>query len=147
MPDVLSGGLTLGGGLLAGGVIGALSAAGLARGFNLVRGVDKPTLAWADGVLDELAHAALLGYLAVAHFGRGRGNWVASDHPAFWSDQVSAVLAQRRKALQAIWSRRASDAERPVVEAELQSVLRAASIDLLIRLYPDARDMLRASED
>ena len=144
--DVLTGGLTLGGGLLAGGVIGALSAAGLARGFNLVRGVDKPTLAWAEGVLDELAHAALLGYLAVAHFGRGRGDWVESDHPAFWSDQASAALAQRRKALQAIWSRRASDAERPVVEAELQSVLRAASIDLLIRLYPDAQDMLRASE-
>ena len=144
--DVLSGGLTRGGGLLAGGVIGALSAAGLARGFNLVRGVDKPTLAWADDVLDELVHSALLGYLAVAHFGRGRGNWVASEQPAFWPEQVSAALAAQRKTLQAIWSRRTSDNDRAVLTAELQSVLRAASIDVFIRIYPDSKDMLRATE-
>ncbi len=144
--DILSGGLTLGGGLLAGGVIGALSAAGLARGFNLVRGVDKPTLTWADDVLDELVHSALLGYLAVAHFGRGRGNWVASEHPAFWTTQVSAVLAPRRKALQSIWSRRTSEDARPDLESELQAVLRTASIDLFVRLYPDSKDMLRAND-
>ena len=132
--------------IAAGGVIGALSAAGLARGFNLVRGVDKPTLAWADDVLDELVHSALLGYLAVAHFGRGRGNWVASEQPAFWPEQVSAALAAQRKTLQAIWSRRTSDDDRAALTAELQSVLRAASLDVFIRIYPDSKDMLRATD-
>ncbi len=36
--DLATGGLTFGAGLLAGGVLGALGAAGLARGYNLVRG-------------------------------------------------------------------------------------------------------------
>ncbi len=145
--DVLSGGLTLGGGLLAGGVIGALSAAGLARGFNLVRGVDKPTLAWSDDVLDELVHSALLGYLAVSHFGRGRGNWVASEQPAFWPEQVSAALAPRRKTLQSIWSRRTGDDDPARLAPDLQAVLREASIDVFIRIYPDSKEMLRAASD
>ncbi len=144
--DIATGGLTLGGGLLAGGVIGALSAAGLARGFNMVRGVDKPTLAWADEVLDGLVQSALLGYLAVAHFGRGRGNWTASEHPDFWPEQVSAVLGPRRKSLQAVWARRADSDAQAHVQAELQTLLRAASIDLFVRLYPDSKDMLRATD-
>ena len=68
--DIVSGGLTLGGGLLAGGVLGALAAAGAARGVNLVRGLDRPQVAWDTPVLDALLASALLGYLAVAHHGR-----------------------------------------------------------------------------
>src|SRR5690606_20984903 len=71
--DVASGGLTLGGGLIAGGVLGALGAAGLARGYNMVRGGDRTIVTWADAILDDLVVSALLSYLAVAHYGRGRG--------------------------------------------------------------------------
>ena len=39
--DILSGGLTLGGGMLAGGVLGALGGAGLARGYNQVKGIEN----------------------------------------------------------------------------------------------------------
>ena len=67
----------------------------LARGYNTLRGVEVPTLAWADPVLDELARSALLGYLAVAHYGRGRGDWHAWEHPEFWQDSVNDVVAQR----------------------------------------------------
>lgn len=93
--DIATGGLTMGGGLLAGGVLGALGAAGLARGYNLIRGVGRPSLAWSEPVLAELARGALLRYLAVAHYGRGRGKWSESEHPAFWSDAVNTVIARR----------------------------------------------------
>ena len=57
----------------------------------------------------------------------------------------TAPLAPRRKTLQSIWSRRAGgDAE---LAAELQTVLRAASLDVFIRIYPDSKDMLRAAGD
>ena len=131
--DLLTGGLTMGGGLLAGGVIGALGAAGLARGYNLVRGVEQPTLSWSTTVLEELAHAALLGYLAVAHFGRGRGDWAETEHPAFWTAQVSAVLDARRDALHALWQRRSSG---DAFVSELRQWLIDACGDLLARLYP-----------
>jgi hypothetical protein len=130
--DLATGGMTLGGGLLAGGVLGALGALGLARGYNLVRGVDRPYLTWSDAVLHELMRSALLGYLAVAHYGRGRGEWAEAEHPAHWADAVDAVLAPRGDARDALWERR--DASR---EGVLQEQFVDAGGALLERLYPD----------
>jgi hypothetical protein len=130
--DIASGGLTMGGGLLAGGVIGALTAAGAARGVNLLRGVEVATLAWEEAVLDDLARSALLGYLAVAHYGRGRGDWTPSEHPPFWRDAVEAVVAPRLALLHGIWGRR----DQPGIEAALHDWLMDASGALLKRLYP-----------
>lgn len=141
--DILSGGMTMGGGLLTGGVLGALGGAGLARGYNLVRGVDAPTLAWTETVLDELTKSALLGYLAVAHFGRGRGDWTAAEHPSFWLDQVSAVVHTRRDPLHEIWAQRdATDSTqlKTLTEA-LQQLLCDACEELLKQLYPDAQTL------
>ena len=133
--DIATGGLTLGGGLLAGGVLGALGALGAARGFNLLRGVDKPTLAWNDAVLGELVRSALLGYLAVAHFGRGRGEWVASEEPAVWSATVDEVLAGQQQALQAVWARRGT-ASGDALRDALTPLLESMTYELLLRLYP-----------
>ncbi len=144
--DLATGGLTLGGGLLAGGVLGALGAAGLARGYNLLRGVEAPTLAWTDPVLDRLTHAALLTYLAVAHHGRGRGEWAEGEHPAFWHDAVEQVIAARRDALHRLWAdaRDAAAAGAPAggpgqVQLRVQRLLAEASAELLLGLYPQAR--------
>ena len=139
--DVLSGGMTLGGGLLAGGVLGALGALGLAKGFNLVRGIDAPSLAWTDAVLTELARSSLLGYLAVAHYGRGRGDWAASEHPDFWHDSVAGVMAQHGEGLQAIWERR-TEVDPAAHAAQLQAWLEETSRVLLGQLYPQAGDVL-----
>jgi hypothetical protein len=135
--DIATGGLTLGGGLLAGGVIGALTAAGAARGVNLVRGVSHPSVRWEPKVLDALAASALLGYLAVAHHGRGRGAWVAQQPPAAWVAAVDAALAERRAELERLWR------EEPAVPAQrLQPLLEAACTAVLVRLYPSAADVM-----
>jgi len=131
--DLASGGLSHGMGLLAGGLLGALGAAGLAKGYNFVRGVEVPTLAWTDAVLDELTAAALLGYLAVAHYGRGRGDWTAGEHPAFWSDVVHDALAARRDAFSALWERRGDEAA--FAEAARKLLGETAS-EVLAKLYP-----------
>jgi len=132
--DIASGGLTLGGGLLAGGVLGALGALGVAKGVNKVRGIEEASVAWSERVLDELARSALLGYLAVIHYGRGRGAWVAGEHPAFWAAEVDAVMARHTDALHTLWALRSADAG-TLTEA-LHAWLRAASEDLLRALYP-----------
>jgi hypothetical protein len=46
--DIASGGITFGAGLLAGGIVGAVGAAGVARGFNVVRGRTESTIRWSD---------------------------------------------------------------------------------------------------
>ncbi len=143
--DIASGGLTLGGGLLAGGVLGALGAAGAARGVNRLRGLREPLLAWDDAVLDGLLRAALLGYLAVAHHGRGRGDWRASEPPAAWGDAVDAALAACRPAVLALWQQRAGwladapgAADRDHWQAAVAALLAEVSADVLRQLYPDA---------
>jgi Domain of unknown function (DUF3482)/50S ribosome-binding GTPase len=138
--DIASGGLTLGGGLLAGGVIGALTAAGAARGVNIVRGVSQPEVRWDAKVLDALFASALLGYLAVAHHGRGRGAWVAQAPPAAWTAAVEATITERAVALRALWERDpASDAvQAQALAARLQNTLESASASVLSRLYPNA---------
>ncbi|HEY9064683.1 MAG TPA: DUF3482 domain-containing protein, partial [Burkholderiaceae bacterium] len=153
--DVLSGGLTLGGGLLAGGLIGALGAAGLARCVNLVRGTERSWVAWNAEALDQMVDAALLRYLAVAHFGRGRGEWAQSESPPFWKDVIAQALAPHREALAALWAsrgaredRRGSGIEGDVVDAGETSLLAAALEPIvhdaawtaLERLYGNAAD-------
>jgi hypothetical protein len=133
--DIATGGLTMGGGLLAGGVLGALGAIGVVRGVNLVRGVERPTLAWSAPVLHELVRSALLGYLAVVHYGRGRGDWHEAEHPAFWADAVQQVLQPRRDAIDELWAQRGDAA---TLAAALQALLSEASRELLVRLYPQA---------
>jgi hypothetical protein len=134
--DLASGGLTHGGGMIAGGILGALGAAGLAKGYNLLRGGETPSVVWADPVLEDLTVSALLGYLAVAHYGRGRGDWSESEHPPHWEQAVRAALEPRREALQAIWK----DRESPVAALvdSLQPLLADLARDVLRRLYPAA---------
>ena len=142
--DIASGGLTLGGGLIAGGLIGALGAAGLARGINVVRGTGRSWVAWSDAAMGPLVEAALLRYLAVAHFGRGRGEWVQGEAPPHWAATVAEVLAAQREALAALWAGRservenAGEAER--LAAALQPLLARAAGALLARLYPGSHN-------
>jgi hypothetical protein len=133
--DIVTGGLTVGGGLIAGGILGALGAAGLAKGYNLVRG-GSPSVGWADAVLDDLAVSAILGYLAVAHYGRGRGDWAASEHPKHWEGAVRAELAARRDAMQAIWARRAGRTDPTQTADALRTLFTDTTLDVLARLYP-----------
>jgi hypothetical protein len=140
--DVASGGLTLGGGLLAGGVLGALGAAGLARAVNLVRGREASYVAWNADALDLLLQAALLRYLAVAHYGRGRGEWTRAESPPHWQPLLADALAPMREPLDEIWRSRDPQAD-PLAEAErlaasLQLPVAQALRDVLARLYPDA---------
>jgi hypothetical protein len=134
--DILSGGLTLGGGMLAGGVLGALGGAGLARGYNQVKGIDKATLAWTPDVLDDLTRSALLGYLAIAHFGRGRGAWTHTEPPAFWVERIEAALAPQWGKLHAVWAN-AGESDPQQSQVELQAVLLQASQAVLQSLYPE----------
>jgi hypothetical protein len=138
--DIASGGLTLGGGLLAGGLLGALGAAGLARAVNLVRGREASYVAWNAEALDMLLQAALLRYLAVAHYGRGRGEWTRAESPPHWQPLLAEALAPMREPLEAIWGSRDAAAD-PLAEGErlahaLQAPIGQALREVLARLYP-----------
>ncbi|HEY9396762.1 MAG TPA: DUF3482 domain-containing protein [Burkholderiales bacterium] len=139
--DLAAGGFTFGAGALIGGVLGALGAGGAARAYNLARGTDNGTVGWSAEYLTECFKTALLRYLAVAHFGRGRGDWVAGENPPHWRSLVDEVIDAHRHVLDMAWQRAAAGATRDETERELQPILTTAMRDLLSRLYPETADL------
>jgi hypothetical protein len=136
--DLSAAGLTFGAGALIGGIVGALGGAGAARAYNLVTGVDRGVVRWAPGFLSQRAAAALLRYLAVAHYGRGRGDWVDGEYPAHWTVVVDNVLEQYRAQFDAAWELTEHGASAAELQAQLQPALRTAARETLVRLYPQA---------
>jgi len=145
--DLASGGLTFGAGLLAGGIVGAVSAAGLARGMNLVRGKTESTLRWSDEFVAALVPAAVLRYLAVAHYGRGRGEWAASESPPFWRDAVKAAIERQGGVASLVTLVAAKRADEPSLARALQAKLGEIALAALGTLYPDALPPARRSAE
>lgn len=135
--DLAAGGLTLGGGLIVGAIIGALGAGGLARGVNMATGADGASVRWSEAFFTEIIGAAILRYLAVAHFGRGRGNWEEGEYPAFWLDMVRRELEDSQPEIGRIYT---SGKDTPAAELNvpLQALLSTVTSRVLSRLYPSA---------
>jgi hypothetical protein len=138
--DVAAGGLTLGAGMLVGGILGAVGAGSAARGYNLARGDESNSVRWSEEFFTGLVRSALLRYLAVAHFGRGRGEWEEGEHPVSWRDAVGEVVAAERRAVRNIWSS-ARGAEAEQVHAPIEELLTRCAARLLATLYPDSADL------
>lgn len=92
--DAASGGLSLGLGTLIGGLIGAIGGLSAAVAYNLRADKKGTELAWSDKAISNFILEAVLLYLAVAHFGRGRGEWTESESPAFWKETTLDALKE-----------------------------------------------------
>jgi hypothetical protein len=136
--DLAAGGLTFGAGALIGGILGALGAGGVAHAYNHARGAQDGHVRWSAEFLTQRFGAAILRYLAVAHYGRGRGDWVEGEYPAHWRPQVVEVASRYRGELEATWNaaeRRASTHE---VAEQLAPLVTQGAREVLVRLYPEA---------
>ncbi len=133
--DLMAGGMTLGAGDLLGSLVGALTFAGAAWGFNATTDRNHPVVEFAGDFLNGLSVSAILRYLAVAHFGRGRGNFVESEAPPFWQAEVEAAMAAHTLGLAAAFDAVRAD---PRAVDELTEVVEAITARTLGRLYPAA---------
>ena len=136
--DLAAGGLTFGAGALLGGVLGAYGTRELTRAYNLARGSEMGTVRWSSEFLSQRAAAALTRYLAVAHFGRGRGEFVSGTEPAHWTEAVGAAVQARNSALEQVWSSARGGMASELLEKMLEPILADIAKDVLIRLYPDS---------
>jgi hypothetical protein len=136
--DLAAGGLTFGAGALLGGLLGAAGARGIASAYNLVRGSEASTVRWSAEFLTGRVAAAVLRYLAVAHFGRGRGEFVAGEYPAHWAEVVAAAVASRQPGLAGLWADAAAGAAPAELEPRLRAPLEAIASEVLRKLYPDS---------
>jgi hypothetical protein len=143
--DLLAGGLTMGGGALLGAIVGALTMAGAAWGFNTGTDRQHPTVEFADAFLQTLLVGSVLRYLAVAHFGRGRGNFVEGEAPPFWQGEVERAVGECGN-LSHIW-RQVRDSDSEVLPiAVVEQVVAEVTGKTLARLYPGTGIPLVAPE-
>jgi hypothetical protein len=140
--DLGAGGLTFGAGALIGGVLGAFGARGIAKAYNLARGANTGTVRWSRDFLFARVAAALMRYLAVAHFGRGRGEFVSGSAPAHWQEAVQRALGRRRASLDAVWADSTATG-RDKTAVALAPLLTASAQEVLIHLYPDVTHVFR----
>ena len=136
--DLSAGGLTLGAGMLLGGVLGALGAGGAAQAYNVMRGADSGRVRWSAEFLAQRPGAALLRYLAVAHYGRGRGDWVESEYPAHWRTLVESIVRKRAARFEHAWAAAAEGADSAALQGELTPIMAECAREALLALYPEA---------
>ena len=137
--DLHAGGFTLGGGMIAGAMAGAVGGYAIAHGYNLVRG-DDSRVHWSRDHFREQARLALLCYTAVAHFGRGRGDWQTTSIPDIWDEAVRTVIEHRAHAWDRVWKMAVQEAAMPeVVHREMSRLLHESATALLRRLYPSVK--------
>jgi len=141
--DVMTGGLSFGAGAIAGAVLGAMGAAGLLKGYQLALGADVPIVRWSQDFLRELTQQAVLRYLAVAHFGRGRGEWRELGNAARWTLVVDRVLAARADALAGcIFAARDDSGLVTDAGSRSEDLVREVLREVLCTTYPQAANML-----
>jgi hypothetical protein len=133
--DLMAGGLTLGGGALLGAIVGALTMAGAAWGFNTTTDRNHPTVQFAPPFLRTLMVSSILRYLAVAHFGRGRGNFVEGEAPPFWQAAVEEALQAHCPDADRFWQEQRTRQEQAA--ETLERLLAAVVTDVFKRLYPE----------
>jgi hypothetical protein len=134
--DLAAGGLTFGAGALIGGLLGAAGMHELARAYNASRGSDSTVVSWSPEFMTARLSAAVLRYLAVAHFGRGRGEYVQSEYPAHWVSVVDGAVRQEGDRLAGVWGRSRDNSAVSQLAERLQPLLADATGGVLDRLYP-----------
>ena len=105
---------------------------GAALAANRWRGVEVPEASLSAEAWRELVEVALCTYLAVAHFGRGRGAFVDEGAPELWRNVVRGVLAHRAEVLNSM----AIAPEAPDAAQRLAALLEDAALLALKQLYP-----------
>lgn len=136
--DLIAGGMTFGAGALVGGLVGALTFSGAAWVFNASTDRNQSRVSFSDEFLRNLLTASVLRYLAVAHFGRGRGSFVESAAPAFWQHEVEAALALHQTALDEVLRVMRIPGSPDAAVANFSTLLARVVAHVLTRLYPEA---------
>ncbi|MCP5003241.1 MAG: GTPase domain-containing protein [Planctomycetes bacterium] len=135
--DLLSGGLTFGGGAVAGGILGAAGIGGLARGFNFIRGDNDAFIRWSLPLFQELFRTSLLRYLAVAHFGRGRGEYSESEYPEFWKASVRQIVRDHNNEIQALWDAGKRESRAIKLDSRTKDIVSKMTRQLLEGFYAE----------
>ncbi len=134
--DALAGGLTLGGGILAGVLGGGLGGFLLAKGFNLAQS-DKNRVRWSHPRFVRQIDFILGIYLAISHFGRGRGDW-KDDEGSAWIDLVEETRNEDFSAWEKLWREGGKIEDEEKLRKLVRKKVRRLSVEIFEDLYPES---------
>lgn len=145
--DAATGGVSMGlftvAGAVVGGVLGFLG--GEAWAERKVNHTQTP-VTWSDDYLDVLVQDVIIRYLAIAHFGRGQGQYVADpEDPRFWVEKVKALVSKHRATLHEQWTRLRGQDPIPTMEQkpkQLTAILTSITLELFWSTYPASKRFL-----
>ena len=108
----------------------------VARAYNVVQGRESTGVRWSGDFLTGRVTSAVLRYLAVAHFGRGRGDFVQSEYPPHWRGVVERAVAEQRTLFEQAWTAASKGESATSIEPGLRAGFNAAATEVLRTLYP-----------
>jgi hypothetical protein len=132
--DLLVGGLTLGAATALGALVGGSAAFIAAAWKNRSTSSGSTVVQLSDEMMQAMTEAALLRYLAVAHYGRGPAGCGDELRP-FWKSDVVAAVETHRATLVPFWTAaraQQDDGQTDTLARELETIARK----LLATLYP-----------
>lgn len=133
--DLLVGGLTLGAATALGALIGGSAASIAAAWKNRATPSGTSAVQLSDEMLQAMAEAALLRYLAVAHHGRGLLG-AESEVGAFWQSVVAAAVEARKPMLTPFWTAARTQPDAGKLALTLARELETITRSALAALYP-----------
>lgn len=148
--DAATGGVSMGLFTVAGAVVGGvLGFFGGEVWAERQAGHQQTPVMWSDDYLDLLFQDVIIRYLAVAHFGRGQGQYVADpEDPRFWIDKVKTLVAGQRATLHELWIRLREQELTPGTDktpTQLAALLTSITLELLWSTYPASKRFLDRS--
>ncbi len=147
--DAATGGVSMGlftvAGAVVGGVLGFLGGEAWAERKTTYT---QAPVTWSDDYLDVLAQDVIIRYLAIAHFGRGQGQYVADpEDPRFWVEKVKDSVSKHRPTFHQQWTglRQQEPTSKPEENVKpLTALLTSITLELLRNTYPASRRFLNS---
>ena len=135
--DLVTGGLMLGMATAVGALIGGGAAFAGAAWKNRATPAGKTLVQLSDDMLQAMASAALLRYLAIADFGRSARATETGETAALWESKIVAAVEEKKETFMRLWAdARAQQSQSQttgVLGDELQKVMRWVLDELYLR--------------
>jgi hypothetical protein len=132
--DLLTAGLSLGLAAATGALVGGGAAWIAAAWKNRATPAGSSVVQLSDEMLQAMVEAALLRYLAVIHFGRGRAG--STEIRPAWRSEVVAAVERASDLLREQWNAARARPDAPAAADALGALLETIATGVLKRLYP-----------
>ncbi|MEM1441366.1 MAG: DUF3482 domain-containing protein, partial [Verrucomicrobiota bacterium] len=141
--DLISGGMTFGGGAFVGMLLGGATTFSLAYGFNLTQ-TGQNMVRWSEAHFLNQVETTLMLYLAISHYGRGRGVWQDPvNNPGRWQELVKNSIEQEKASWEKIWKKGGAESEPGALVEPLKKQIRKILVDVFAKLYPESEPIFR----